>query len=50
MPIMFISLKGISMAEIDHVTQLFRMEKINGSGDVNFTVKHQIKSQDSKPC
>ena len=30
MPIMFISLKGISRAEIDHVTELFRMEKNEG--------------------
>ena len=27
---MFISLKGISRAEIDHVTELFRMEKNKG--------------------
>ena len=30
MPIMFISLKGIIAAEIDHVTELFRMEKNEG--------------------
>ena len=30
MPIMFISLKGISRAEIDHVTELYRMEKNEG--------------------
>ena len=30
MPIMLISLKGIIVAEIDHVTELFRMEKNEG--------------------
>ena len=27
MPIMFISLKGISRVEINHITELFRMKK-----------------------
>ena len=39
-PKMFISLKGISRAEIDHVTELFRMEKNEGYVDfaVNITL------------
>ena len=42
-PIMFISLKGIIVAEIDHVTELFRMEKNEGQWTCKVCGKESYK-------